>query len=122
MQVKPHWTGTLLFAQFGTTSAEKEISTIGLGSSFGILLLVRFGFRSIRPMLTEMVAVGTGCLVAFAITHWVFGGNSPHDLECLGKSGRGLCRLLFYYGNAIIASADCGFAGNKPLLPGCLWV
>src|SRR5690606_21358178 len=33
LQVQPHWTGTLLFAQFGTTSAEKEISTIGLGST-----------------------------------------------------------------------------------------
>jgi predicted exporter len=60
LQVKQYWTGTLLFAQFGTNSAKEEISTIGVGSTIGIFLLVLFGFRSVRPMFTEMIAVGTG--------------------------------------------------------------
>lgn len=69
---KPHWTGSLIFAHQGTESAKTEISTIGVGSSLGVLLLVWFGFRSFRPMLTEFIAAGSGCLVAFALTHLIF--------------------------------------------------
>ncbi|WP_425918837.1 MMPL family transporter [Acinetobacter sp. TSRC1-2] len=118
MQVEPHWTGTLLFAQFGTTSAEKEISTIGLGSTLGIFLLVLFGFRSVRPMLTEMIAVGTGCLVAFAITHWVFGEIHLMTLV-FGASLVGVCVDFSFYFMAMQSQHRQlnGFAVLKPLLP-----
>ena len=118
MKVQPHWTGTLLFAQFGTTSAEKEISTIGVGSSLGILLLVLFGFRSIRPMLTEMVAVGTGCLVAFAVTHWVFGEIHLMTLV-FGASLVGVCVDFSFYFMAMQSQHRHlnGFVVLKPLLP-----
>ncbi|CAB1217497.1 MMPL family transporter [Acinetobacter bouvetii] len=118
MQVEPHWTGTLLFAQFGTTSAEKEISTIGVGSTIGIFLLVLFGFRSVRPMLTEMIAVGTGCLVAFAITHWVFGEIHLMTLV-FGASLVGVCVDFSFYFMAMQSQHRQidGFAVLKPLLP-----
>ena len=118
LQVQPHWTGTLLFAQFGTTSAEKEISTIGLGSTLGIFLLVLFGFRSVRPMLTEMIAVGTGCLVAFAITHWVFGEIHLMTLV-FGASLVGVCVDFSFYFMAMQSQHRHlnGFAVLKPLLP-----
>lgn len=118
MQVEPHWTGTLLFAQFGTTSAEREISTIGLGSTLGIFLLVLFGFRSVRPMLTEMIAVGTGCLVAFAITHCVFGEIHLMTLV-FGASLVGVCVDFSFYFMAMQSQHRHlnGFAVLKPLLP-----
>ncbi|MGE8539276.1 MAG: MMPL family transporter, partial [Acinetobacter sp.] len=118
MQVEPHWTGTLLFAQFGTTSAEREISTIGLGSTLGIFLLVLFGFRSVRPMFTEMIAVGTGCLVAFAITHWVFGEIHLMTLV-FGASLVGVCVDFSFYFMAMQSQHRHidGFAVLKPLLP-----
>lgn len=118
MQVEPHWTGTLLFAQFGTTSAEKEISTIGVGSTLGIFLLVLFGFRSVRPMLTEMIAVGTGCLVAFALTHWVFGEIHLMTLV-FGASLVGVCVDFSFYFMAMQSQHRPinGFAVLKPLLP-----
>jgi predicted exporter len=118
MQVEPHWTGTLLFAQFGTTSAEKEISTIGVGSTIGIFLLVLFGFRSVRPMFTEMIAVGTGCLVAFAITHWVFGEIHLMTLV-FGASLVGVCVDFSFYFMAMQSQHRHidGFAVLKPLLP-----
>lgn len=118
MQVQPHWTGTLLFAQFGTTSAEKEISTIGVGSTVGIFLLVLFGFRSVRPMLTEMIAVGTGCLVAFAITHWIFGEIHLMTLV-FGASLVGVCVDFSFYFMAMQSQHRHidGFAVLKPLLP-----
>lgn len=118
MQVQSHWTGTLLFAQFGTTSAEKEISTIGVGSTVGIFLLVLFGFRSVRPMFTEMIAVGTGCLVAFAITHWVFGEIHLMTLV-FGASLVGVCVDFSFYFMAMQSQHRHidGFAVLKPLLP-----
>lgn len=117
-QVQPHWTGTLLFAQFGTTSAKEEISTIGVGSTLGILLLVWFGFRSIRPMLTEMIAVGTGCLVAFAATYALFGEIHLMTLV-FGASLIGVCVDFSFYFMAMQSQHRHidGFEVLKPLLP-----
>ena len=118
LQVKPHWTGTLLFAQFGTFSAKEEISTIGVGSTIGILLLVWFGFRSLRPMLTEMVAVGAGCLVAFAVTYWIFGEIHLMTLV-FGASLIGVCVDFSFYFMAMQSQHRMmnGFDVLKPLLP-----
>ncbi|KAA5705594.1 acyl-sn-glycerol-3-phosphate acyltransferase, partial [Klebsiella pneumoniae] len=73
MGLKSHWTGTILFSNFGTQSAKQEISTIGVGSTLGLIFLVWFCFRSLRTLATEFIAVSTGSFVAFAVTHWVFG-------------------------------------------------
>ena len=118
IRVKPHWTGTLLFAQFGTTSAKNEISTIGLGSTLGILLLVWFGFRSIRPMFTEMIAVGSGCLLAFAATFWLFGEIHLMTLV-FGASLIGVCVDFSFYFMAMQSQHRTvdGFTVLKPLLP-----
>lgn len=72
-QVKTYLTGTLMFASAGTQSAHHEVSTIGVGSTLGLILLVWFGFRSLRPLATEFAAVSAGCLMALAATHLVFG-------------------------------------------------
>ncbi len=115
---KSHWTGTLLFSSFGTQSAEKEISTIGLGSSLGVLLLVWFGFRSLRPMLTEFIAVSSGSLVAFAITHWLFGEIHLMTLV-FGASLVGVCVDFSFYFMALQSQHPKvnGFAVLKPVLP-----
>ncbi|WP_111858838.1 MMPL family transporter [Acinetobacter sp. CFCC 10889] len=118
MGAKTHWTGTLLFSSFGTQSAEKEISTIGLGSSLGVLLLVWFGFRSLRPMLTEFIAVSSGSLVAFAITHWVFGEIHLMTLV-FGASLVGVCVDFSFYFMALQSQHPKvnGFQVLKPVLP-----
>ena len=118
LNVQPHWTGTLLFAQFGTNSAKEEISTIGVGSTLGILFLVWFGFRSIRPMLTEMIAVGTGCLVAFAVTYWIF--DEIHLMTLVfGASLIGVCVDFSFYFMAMQSQHRHidGFKVLQPLLP-----
>ncbi|WP_445114975.1 MMPL family transporter [Acinetobacter sp. WZC-1] len=116
--VQTHWTGTLLFASAGTSSAEKEISTIGLGSSLGVLLLVWFGFRSFRPMLTEFVAVTSGTLVAFAVTHGLF--SEIHLMTLVfGASLVGVCVDFSFYFMALQSqhrNMD-GFAILRPILP-----
>lgn len=71
-QVNTYSTGALMFATAGTQSARQEVSTIGVGSTIGLIVLVWFGFRSFRPLLTEFAAVSAGCLMALAVTHLLF--------------------------------------------------
>lgn len=71
-QVTSYSTGALMFAAAGTQSARQEVSTIGVGSTIGLILLVWFGFRSFRPLFTEFAAVSAGCLMALAVTHQLF--------------------------------------------------
>lgn len=65
-------TGTVLFAAAGSREAQREISTIGLGSTLGLVLLVLLSFRSPRPLLTELAAISSGCLIAFLGTYLIF--------------------------------------------------
>ncbi|MBF7687799.1 MMPL family transporter [Acinetobacter rathckeae] len=118
LSVQSHWTGTLIFASFGTQSAQNEISTIGLGSSLGLIFLVWFGFRSLRPMLTEFIAVSSGSLVAFFITHLIF--NEIHLMTLVfGASLIGVCVDFSFYFMALQSQhrQHDGFSILKPLLP-----
>lgn len=116
--VKANWTGSLIFAHNGTTSAKQEISTIGLGSTLGVILLVWFGFRSLRPMLTEFIAAGSGCLVAFAVTHLIF--SEIHLMTLVfGASLIGVAVDFSFYFMALQSQQKHvdGFEVLKPILP-----
>lgn len=118
MGLKSHWTGTILFSNFGTQSAKQEISTIGVGSTLGLIFLVWFGFRSLRPLATEFIAVSTGSFVAFAVTHWVFGEIHLMTLV-FGASLIGVCVDFSFYFMAMQSQHRQlgGFQILKPLLP-----
>lgn len=64
--------GLFVHAEAGARQASQEISTVGLGSLVGIVLLMFWVFRSIRPLLLVLLSVGVGCSVAAAITLLVF--------------------------------------------------
>jgi len=66
-------TGFSFYAHEATQSAKGEISTIGVGSLIGLLLLVVSTFRSLRPLSLIVVSILAGCLVALAVTLSVFG-------------------------------------------------
>jgi predicted exporter len=68
-----HATGTVLFAAAGSQEAQNEISTIGVGSTLGLIVLILLAYRSPRPLATELAAVGSGSLMAFVVTHLAFG-------------------------------------------------
>jgi len=118
MELNSHWTGTILFSNFGTQSAKQEISTIGVGSTLGLIFLVWFGFRSLRPLATEFIAVSTGSFVAFAVTHWVFGEIHLMTLV-FGASLIGVCVDFSFYFMAMQSQHRKlgGFQILKPLLP-----
>lgn len=71
--VKLAHTGTIFFAAYGTQSAKNEISTIGVGSLIGIILLLLIIYRSALPLTLALLSISCGLLVAFVVTVAVFG-------------------------------------------------
>ncbi len=66
-------TGMPLFTAQGSDSAKQEISTVGLGSSAGIIVLLLMTFRSLRPLLLSFLAIGSGLFAALVVSVLFFG-------------------------------------------------
>lgn len=66
-------TGVIYYAAHGTNSAKSEISTIGVGSLIGVVLLLVVVFRSPLPLVLSLLSIGCGLLVALATTVAIFG-------------------------------------------------
>ncbi len=66
-------TGMPLFTAHGSQSAKQEISTVGIGSSVGILLVMLLTFRSPRPLLLSFLAIGSGMFAALVVSILFFG-------------------------------------------------
>jgi len=65
--------GAVFFAQAGAAQAMSESSRIGLVSLAGTVLLVVLAFRSGRPLLLSLLAIGTGLTVALSVCLALFG-------------------------------------------------
>ncbi|MDI1231407.1 MAG: MMPL family transporter [Methylobacter sp.] len=65
--------GMPLFTAHGAESAKQEVSTVGIGSSLGIIVLLWVTFRSVRPLLLSSLAIGSGLLAALVICVLFFG-------------------------------------------------
>jgi predicted exporter len=65
--------GMALFTAHGAESAKQEISTVGIGSSLGIIVLLWATFRSARPLLLSSLAIGSGLLAGLVISVLFFG-------------------------------------------------
>lgn len=65
--------GLLPHAIAGTSRARAEVSTVGLGSVLGIVLLFIMVFRSWRPLSLSLLSLAVGCLGGFAACLTVFG-------------------------------------------------
>lgn len=66
-------TGMPLFTAHGSDSAKREISTVGVGSSAGIIVLLLLAFRSLRPLLLSFLAIGSGLFAALVVSVLMFG-------------------------------------------------
>jgi len=64
--------GIVLHAAAASAQAQAEISTIGVGSTIGIVLLIWWAFRSVKPILWIALSLGVGCLGAISICALVF--------------------------------------------------
>ncbi|OYV20986.1 MAG: hypothetical protein CG439_262, partial [Methylococcaceae bacterium NSP1-2] len=65
--------GMPLFTASGAQSAKQEISTVGLGSSVAIVLLMLMTFRSLRPLTLSFLAITSGMFAALVLSVWFFG-------------------------------------------------
>jgi predicted exporter len=65
--------GVVLHAAAASTQAAGEMSTIGIGSLLGILLMMWLTFRSLKPIALIAVSIAIGCLGALSVCWLLFG-------------------------------------------------
>lgn len=65
--------GVVLHAAAASHQAAGEMSTIGIGSLLGIVLMMWLSFRSLRPIALIGVSIAVGCLGALSICWMLYG-------------------------------------------------
>jgi predicted exporter len=65
--------GLLPHAAYAAKKAHQEVSTFGLVSLIGTVLLLLFVHRSMRPVLMSAGSILIGLMAALIVSHWVFG-------------------------------------------------
>ncbi len=65
--------GVLPHAIAGTSSAQGEISSFGLGATIGVALMLLVAFRSWRPLGLSLFSIAVGCFGGFMICLAAFG-------------------------------------------------
>lgn len=65
--------GVIYHATAGANSAKRQISTIGVGSFLGIVVLIIVVFRSLMPLLICLLPIGAGVICAIAVCIFVYG-------------------------------------------------
>ncbi|WP_102298327.1 MMPL family transporter [Janthinobacterium sp. AD80] len=65
--------GVILHAAAASSQAAGEMSTIGLGSLAGIILLTWLTFRSVKPIALILLSISIGCLGSLSVCWLLFG-------------------------------------------------
>ncbi|MFM4911627.1 MMPL family transporter [Aeromonas dhakensis] len=65
--------GTLFYSQHASQLAQQDISTIGLGSMVGVILLIWGVFRSTRALLLSLLPIGVGLMWGLGAVLILFG-------------------------------------------------
>ena len=96
------YTGAIFYAQHAAASAKSEISTIGLGSLIGVIVLLIVAFKSVTPLFLTLTSLGAGIFLGFTMTHAFFG--SVHVLTLV--FGASLIGVAVDYSFHYFASAN----------------
>ena len=64
--------GALFHAAAATKQAKQEVSSLGLASLIGVILLVWLAFRSMMPLTIAALTIATSLLFAISATLWIF--------------------------------------------------
>lgn len=72
-QVELIQAGVILHAANASAQASGEVSTIGIGSLLGIIVLMWFAFHSFKPISLILLSIGIGCLGALSVCWMLFG-------------------------------------------------
>jgi predicted exporter len=65
--------GVPLFAEAAAVQANKEVSTVGVGSLLAILIIMWLAFRSPLPLVLVVLSVGMGVAAGLSVTVLIFG-------------------------------------------------
>ncbi|KPC54086.1 MMPL family transporter [Amantichitinum ursilacus] len=65
--------GVILHAATAARGAKSEMSTIGVGSTLGVLVLALLAFRGLRPVALAALSVAVGSLVSTALVLQIYG-------------------------------------------------
>lgn len=60
--------GTLFYSDYASQQAKHDVSTLGMATVMGVLLLILVVFRSVRPLLLCVTSVGIGAVAGTALT------------------------------------------------------
>lgn len=112
-------TGMPLFTAYGSHSAQQEMSLIGIGSTLGVVILLVFAFRSLKPLLLSCLAVSCGLFAAWVWSLQIF--NQLHILTLVfGSSLIGVVvdYALHFICDGIRETHWTPSAGLRYILPG----
>ncbi|EJI3769374.1 MMPL family transporter [Escherichia coli] len=65
--------GTVFYSDYASQQAKQDISTLGVATLLGVILLIVAVFRSLRPLLLCVISIGIGALAGTATTLLIFG-------------------------------------------------
>ncbi|MBI3285464.1 MAG: MMPL family transporter [Burkholderiales bacterium] len=114
--------GVVLHAAVAGRQASGEVSTIGIGSLIGIVLLMWLSFHSLKPIALILLSIAVGFLGALSLCWSLFGGIHLLTLV-FGASLIGVAQDYGIYFLCNRLSADPGVDSYqllKRLLPGLL--
>ncbi|MCL6742989.1 MMPL family transporter [Kosakonia sp. R1.Fl] len=65
--------GTVFYSDYASQQAKRDISTLGIATIVGVMLLIVAVFRSLRPLLLCLLSIAVGALAGTVVTLLVFG-------------------------------------------------
>lgn len=65
--------GTVFYSDYASQQAKQDISTLGVATLLGVILLIVAVFRSLRPLLLCLISIGIGALAGTVATLTIFG-------------------------------------------------
>lgn len=65
--------GTAFYSDYASQQAKQDVSTLGVATVLGVLLLIVAVFRSLRPLLLCVISISIGALAGSVVTLLLFG-------------------------------------------------
>lgn len=65
--------GTVFYSDYASQQAKQDVSTLGVATLLGVVLLIVLAFRSLRPLLLCLISIGIGALAGTVATLLIFG-------------------------------------------------
>jgi len=65
--------GTMFYSDYASQQAKHDVSTLGVATVLGVILLIVLVFRSLRPLLLCLISIGIGAAAGTVVTLLLFG-------------------------------------------------